>query len=279
MPDVNRLDGHPAMYTESVVHRWRQEVLGMRRDILILGLICLPGCKLFGALEEARDLLEEPVTMQGLVVGLEVPDGIETDGTLLEIGAQAQAWVQRTTTNGVGVVDGAKVSLVSDRRGSVKLVQDEATWSADGRDGLAYLAGDEVRLVVDYGGERGSISMELPAGPVLNLPEDHTPGVGIPVSIQPQAGEPDFDNGGVIVYELLSGEIVWESDYDVEEPVDPENLEITVPGETFQADGIYAVGVVGLMASGEDDLFGLNPLGSGMLVGQMVVGIVSTFDL
>ena len=249
----------------------------MRRVIAVLGLMSLSGCKLFGALEEAVELLDEPVTMQGLLVGLEVPEGIETEGTLLEIGAQTQAWVQRTTTSGVGVVDGAKVSLVSDRRGSVKLVQDGSTWAADGRDGLAYLVGDEVRLVVDYGGERGSISMELPAGPVLNLPESHTPGIGIPVSILPQAGEPDFDNGGVIVYEMLSGEVVWESDYEVEEPVDPENLEVTIPGETFQADAIYAVGVVGLMASGEEDLLGLNPLGSGMLVGQMVVGIVSTF--
>ena len=59
--------------------------------------------------------------------------------------------------------------------------------------------------------------------------------------------------------------------------MDPENLEITIPGETFQADGVYAVGVVGLMASDEDQLLGLNPLASGMLVGQMVVGIVSTF--
>lgn len=249
----------------------------MRREIAILGLLSLSGCKLFGALEDARELLEEPVTMQGLVVGLEVPEGIDADGTLLEIGAQAQAWVQRTTTSGVGVVDGAKVSLVSDRRGSVKLVQDGATWAADGRDGLAYVVGDEVRMVVDYGGERGSISMDLPAGPSINLPEEHTPGIGIPVSIRPQAGEPEFDNGGVIVYEMLSGEVVWESDYEVEEPVDPENLEITIPGETFQADGIYAVGVVGLTASDEDQLLGLNPLASGMLVGQMVVGIVSTF--
>ena len=249
----------------------------MWREIAVFGLLCLPGCKLFGAIEEARDLLDEPVAMQGLVVGLEVPEGVETEGTLLEIGAQAQAWVQRATTSGVGVVDGAKVSLVSDRRGSVKLVQEDATWSADGQDGLVYVVGDEMRMVVDYGGERGSITMKLPAGPAINLPQDHTPGVGIPVSIQPQDGEPDFDNGGVIVYEMLSREVVWESDYEVEEPVNPDNLELTIPGETFQADGIYAVGVVGLMASEEDDLVGLNPLGSGMLVGQMVIGIVSTF--
>ncbi len=249
----------------------------MRLEIAAFTVLTLSGCKLFGALEEARNLLEEPVTMQGLLVGLEVPEGVQTEGTILDLGAQAQAWVQRTTTSGVGVVNGATVTLVSDKRGSVKLTEDNATWVADGTYGLTYLVGDEVRLIADYGGERGSISMELPDGPAVNLPETHTPGVGIPVSIEPKAGEPEFDNGGIIVYDMINAEIVWESDYDVEEPVDPTNLELTIEGGVFQPDGLYAVGVVGLMASEEADLIGLNPLGSGMLVGQMVIQIVSTF--
>ncbi len=249
----------------------------MRHWGVVVVLMAHSGCKLVGAIEDARDLLDDPVTMQGVLVGIEVPDGVETEGTILELGAQAQAWVQRTSTNGFEVLDGAKVSLVSDRRGSVKLQQDGDKWAADGRDGLTYLVGDEVLLVADYGGERGSISMDLPEGPALSLPESLTPGVSIAVSIKPREGEPEFDNGGVIVYDMFNDLIVWESDYDVEQPVDRENLEVTVDGAAFQPDGLYAVGVVGLMASREDDLVGLNPLASGMLVGQMAVGIVSTF--
>ena len=266
----------------------------MHVSLFLLSSILLSGCKLFGAIEEARDLLEEPVTMQGLVYGIEppsnVPSFINLDGSFLDIGARAQAWVQRTGTSGVQVVDGADVSLLSDRRPQgVKLVQDGAGWFADGRDGLEYLVGDEVKLVADYGGERGSIEMELPSGPVIDIRDTHTAGIGIDIRIEPPAGEPEFDNGFVIVVDLLAslntnGEpntdpVVFESDYDVEELVNPNNLNISVPGYVFEADRLYAIGVIGLEASTEDDLLGLNPLGSGMLVGQMVVKIVSTGDI
>ena len=50
----------------------------------------LTGCRLFGSLKEAVDLLETPVTMQGIYVGLEVPLGVDTAGTVLESGARAQ---------------------------------------------------------------------------------------------------------------------------------------------------------------------------------------------
>ena len=262
-----------------VVHRWTKGESIMRRPAMVLTCFVLSGCKLFGAIEEARDLLEEPVTMQGLLVGIELPAslGVNPEGTILDLGARAQAWVQRTGTSGVQVVDGASVSLISDRRGSVKLVQSGSTWTADGQDGLEYIVGDEVKLIADYGGERGSISMDLPAGPVVTIPETHTPGIGINVTISPPAGEADFDNGGVIVYDLLNQEVVWESDYNVDEPIDPDNLQITVDGSAFSPDGLFAVGVVGLVASTEDDLVGLNPLGSGFLVGQMVVKPLSTF--
>ena len=140
-------------------------------------------------------------------------------------------------------------------------------------------------MEVDYGGERGNISMELPAGPVVNIQQDHMAGIGIDVRIASAPNETPFDNGFVIVVDVLSAmasdgsdPIVFESDYDIEEPVDIDNLQISIPGTVFAADRLYAVGVIGLVASTEDDLIGLNPLGSGMLVGQMVVKTVFTGD-
>ena len=262
----------------------------MRYSIVLLSGVIFSGCKLFGAIEEARELLEEPVTMQGLIYGIEPPVGlpsaIDTSGTILDLGARAQAWVQRTGTSGVQVVDGASVSVISDRRPlGVKLVQDGAGWFADGRAGLEYLVGDEVKLEVDYG-ERGSISMDLPAGPVVNIQQDHSAGIGIDIRITNAPNETPFDNGFVIVVDVLtavaddgSDPIVFESEYDVEEPIDIDNLEIGIPGSVFAADRLYAVGVIGLVASTEDDLIGLNPLGSGMLVGQMIVKTVFTGDI
>lgn len=248
----------------------------MTVSFLWMSWMTFSGCKLFGAIEEARDLLEDPVTMQGLYVGLELPAGFDAEGTVLDVGAQVQAWVQRTGTGGVQAVEDGKVSLISDRRGSVKLTLEGPAWVADGTDGLEYIVGDEVKLVADYGGERGSIIMEVPPGPVVSISEDHSPGIGMRVTIT--SPDIEYDNGGVIIYDLLEGVRVWESDYDVRKPVDPDNLVIDIEGSAFQADGLYAVGVVGLVASTKDDLNGLNDLGSGMLSGQMVVHPVSTFQ-
>jgi hypothetical protein len=246
----------------------------MTPSVVWISWTLFSGCKLFGAIEEARELLDDPVTMQGVYVGLEVPSGMNAEGTLLDVGAQAQAWVQRTGTSGVSTVEEAKVSLISDRRGSVKLSLEGAAWIADGNDGLEYVVGDEVKLVADYGGERGSISMKVPPGPVADISENHAPGIGMRVTISHP--DIDYDNGGILVYDLLNSNVVWESDYDVSKPVDPDNLVIDVDGSVFEANGLYAVGVLGLVASDEADLIGLNALGSGMLAGQMVLYPLST---
>lgn len=247
----------------------------------IVALVTISGCRLFGAVQEVTDLLDDPITMQGWYVGVELPPDIDLEGSSLDIGAQAQAWVQRTNTSGVSVVDGAKVTLMSDRFGSVGLTQDDDTWLAYGADGLRYEEDDEIRLIVDYGGERASIVMDTPVGAVADIPGDHTAGVSIRVDIRDQ----DFDNGGVLVYDLtpsiipgssgLSG-IVYQSDYDVRTPVDPDNLVIDVDGSVFEPERIYGLGVLGMKASVEEDVFGLNQLGSGMASGLAVFHVVST---
>ena len=236
------------------------------------GLVTLSGCRLFGSIQEAVDLLENPVTMQGIYVGLDVPPGVDIEGTDLDGGAQAQAWVQRTSTDGVETATGSKVSLISDRAGSVKLAEGEGYWFANGLDGLEYVEEDDIRLIVDIGGERSSVGMSTPLGAVVNIPENHSAGTSIRVDMQNQG----FDNGGVVVANLLTGEEVWRSEYDVEVPLDPDNLLIDVSGEAFLPDQLYAVGVVGLTASTEEDLQDLNEIGSGMLTGLMVVHLVST---
>ena len=232
----------------------------------------LTGCRLFGSIQEAVDLLENPVTMQGIYVGLEVPLGLDTAGTALESGAQAQAWVQETSTDGVKTAVGSKVSLVSDRAGSVKLAEEEGYWSANGLDGLEYVEDDDVQLIVDVGGARSSIRMSTPYGAIVDIPENHTAGVSIRVDMTDQ----DFDNGGVLVANLLTGEEVWRSEYDVQEPIDPDNLLVDIDGAVFGPDQLYAVGVLGLVASEEDELRDLNKIGSGMLSGVMVMSLVST---
>jgi hypothetical protein len=241
------------------------------------------GCKLFGTIKDAKDILDDPITMQGWYVGVEPPPGVDLSGTVLDVGAQAQAWVQRTDTTGINSIDGAQVSLMSDRKGSVALTQDGETWLATGDDGLDYVEEDEVKLIVDYGGERASIRMETPVGAVADIPETHTAGVSLRVDIRDQG----FDNGGVLVYDLtnvvvpgsdgLSG-LVYQSDYDAQEPIDPDNLVIDVDGVVFESGRLYAVGVLGLTASEKNHVSGLNTIGSGMASGLAVFHLVSTLN-
>ena len=70
----------------------------------LLTLASVPGCRLFGAVQEVTDLLDEPITMQGWYVGVELPPGIDLDGTTLDLGAQAQAWVQKTSLRTSGII-------------------------------------------------------------------------------------------------------------------------------------------------------------------------------
>lgn len=241
------------------------------------------GCKLFGTINEARDLLDDPITMQGWYVGVDPPPGVDLSGSALNVGAQAQAWVQRTDTTGINSIDGAEVSLMSDRKGSVALTQDGETWLATGQDGLDYVEEDEIKLIVDYGGERASISMETPVGAVVDIPETHTGGVSLRIDIRDQG----FDNGGVLVYDLtnvvipgsdgFSG-LVFQSDYDVQKPIDPDNLVIDVDGVIFESGRLYAVGVLGMIASEQNHMSGLNDFGSGMASGLAVFHLVSTLN-
>ncbi len=240
----------------------------------LLILLSATGCKLFGTIQEARDLLEDPISMQSVFVGLEPPEGIDLDGSALANGGMIQAWIQETSTNGVSTASGAVISLVSDRHGSVKLVQDGDTWIADGLDGLEYAAADEIKLVADYGGERHSIRMITPYPPIVDLPEEHTAGLGLTVDLRDQ----NFENAGVIVVNMFTGELVWQSDYDVTEPVDMDNLLIDIEGGVFLENNLYAVGVVGLSASEEGGLKDLVEVGSGMLTGTMVLSPVSTIQ-
>ena len=60
----------------------------MTLSFLWMSWLTFSGCRLFGAIEDARDLLDDPVTMQGLYVGLDLPAGFSAEGTVLDIGAQ-----------------------------------------------------------------------------------------------------------------------------------------------------------------------------------------------
>ena len=73
-----------------------------------------------------------------------------------------------------------------------------------------------------------------------------------------------------------SGKPVWESDIDPTSPKDPDNLIQTITGSVFEDASLYIVGVVGLKAADDSGFDEIQPLGSGMMAGTMVLHAVST---
>jgi hypothetical protein len=247
---------------------------------MLLGSLS-PGCALFEQLKDTIESLTEPVLMQGMAVGLSMPDpswGIDLTGTEYEGGSMIQVWVtDANTTSGVSPARNARVSFLSDANGSVGLSEQEpGHYMATGGDGMGYSPNDDVSIVADYAGERHSISMRTPPAADVNIPTDHTPDLGLSVDLRGQG----FDNAVVVVFDVTDGRAfeVWRSDFDETEPRDSSNLFQSIDGSVFQANHAFVVGVSGLNAADENDFAGLQTLGSGMMAGSMVLYPLFTFS-
>jgi len=242
--------------------------------------VFLLGCQLFQDLKEAVDDLTQPILMQVVYIGLEEPDsseGIDLERTKFSRGSTVKAVVyDANLSSGTKPASGAAVALVSDTYGSVGLAEDSpGSYAADGFDGLDYWPGDEIDVVADYGGGRHWIGMRSPDPASLVISEEHSAGMGISIDLRGQG----FDNAVIVVLDISgSGDVIWESPFDLTQPRDSDNLMQTIPGDTFEEENLYVVGVVGLEAADEDDFHEVQVLGSGMLAGTMVMHPVSTFS-
>ena len=252
----------------------------MARFLYLLPIVAwTTGCQLFEDIKDVVDDLTQPVLMQVVYVGLEEPDpddGIDLGGTDLSAGSTINAYiydVDIATGGNPGL--GAAVTLVSESLSSVGLAEDGGgAYSADGADGLDYRPLDEVEVIADYAGVRRRIAMRTPNPASVAIPEDHTPGVAISVDMRGQG----FDNAFLLVIDLLSdsGKPAWESEIDPTEPKDPDNLIQTIPGSVFDTESLFLVGVVGLKSADSADFAEIQPLGSGMMAGTMVLHAVNT---
>lgn len=211
----------------------------------------------------------------GLVLGVAAPEGV--DLSLSEYGEGAVASAFLATLEGE-LVDEAALQLRSPSNGLIALtIESEGVWTATAKDGLVYTVGERLTLV-----RNGVDILSVDAAPLaeVTLPEAYVAGVPLEVDASGQ----DYDGLLVSVVDVVTGATVWTNTPDettemtsllLEEAV----LAVTIPGQVFKPESVYAVGVAGLRGNAPDDVAEVNVLASSMMSGILEFWPVSTVTI
>lgn len=242
----------------------------MRTTVLLVALTSLSGCEI---IENTKDLigdLTNPLVTQALVLGVTPPDsGDVTIPAEFADGAGATVFLADAADVGdmaSAPVEGADVAL------------QEQAFSA-GAPGayllepgaLSYASGQTWTLTVGIGDSTATADIELPGAASFDVPAAHPPGSDLVIDLTGQ----EFD-GALIVVVNQDGDLVYDNRpedimglYELTRG-DPVGAE-TIPGDTFSAQGAYAIGVAGIKTTtGREALESMNTVLSTMMAGNMV---------
>lgn len=248
----------------------------------MLILPALFACADFNKLKDTLDDVTNPLVMVGTVLGVEQPldPNMSMEGS--EFGTDAIAYTLLADASSVAEmsdnpVGGAGARLMSDSNGSLTLVEEDlGAYTADSADGLMYVVGEDVRVVVDWEGEHAA-NVKLPAPAVYDIDPDHQQGEGAVVNLSDQ----DFDSAFVVVYDVLNAEITFDNrPTDIVAIYNWTNGEgtaiVDIPGSAFARESIYGLGVCGLKHSENDAFEDANTLLSSFVTGKFTFDAVYT---
>lgn len=245
-------------------------------------LLLATGCDL-----SQLDDLTNRLVGEGLVVGVQAPtdDRIDLGDIGYEPGATATMFLAEAA-----IVDdleklpvsGATVTA-SDGPTSVNLGEQAGTGayvSLPGS-GLAYTAGNTMTVTVEVGKNVGTGSIVLPEGADLTIDELHTANEPLDLDLTGKG----FTGTLIVVVDTLSGDVTYSN-----EPKDiravyelargsTEVTSVTIPGDAFAGETVYALGFAGLNHTSSGDFDGMNSLLSSILAGQMEFHPVVTAPL
>jgi len=235
------------------------------------------GC---GRLADLRDKVAELTNdflAEGLVTGVVPPEdpalAEALAGTELGSGAVASLFLNTMggTANFGAPINDATVAAYGEgfeRAGLLGIGGGE--YRATGEDGLLYVSGGEVEVMVDEPGGRHWLRATLPMAPRLNLPDTLAPGAVLPINAEGQG----FDGLLITVVSILTGEVTYSSEpstvnelYDITRG-ESGILALDLPASAFPAEGAYGVGVAGLLAADVERFEDVNPALTNLLAGQ-----------
>lgn len=240
-------------------------------------LALLVACDRLKATEAIVNGATTPVVVQGMFLGLDVPDGVDlSESDELAYASLCEIFLANVTDPaniGQSPVEGAGVSFVSPDSGSLRFGDDgEGKYSLDSEDGLVYTSGEQVVVNVGVNGERvGSMSVRAPAAPEVELPSVQTRNKALTVRVE------GYENLVVAAYDVDHARMAWdnlpsgvEEAYDFTHPPEPVE-QVEIPAEAFRRPATYVVGVAGMAIADPDDFEGVNTSLSAFIAGQLTL--------
>lgn len=243
----------------------------------------MTGCQALFSLRDVVAGVVEPFAVQSTHVGVVPPEDPRLidaiAGTEYESGVLTRFWPYDAKLGGepeglqplfTGNASGGRIVMQPDPEG--------AGYRLSGDDGVRYTVDDEVEVEVSYGGVARWLAVSAPEAPLVAISEYH--GLGEPIALS-LAGQ-DYARALVMVLDVETSETVWSNLPSSAEDAGPgsrgpEALEVEIPGDTFAAEGVFAVGVAGAREAGADDYAELNTAVSGFTAARFVFSTVCTF--
>jgi hypothetical protein len=248
-------------------------------------LMLAGGCD-FGAIKDEFDGLTNTLVGEGMVIGVANPSDprIDLEALGYEAGASATLFLADASSAadiGNVLISGAAVTA-SDGATSADLDEGESgIYTSLPGSGLAYTAENTMTFTVVIGEDTGTGAVLLPPAAGLVLEEAHTAGEPIELDVTGKG----YTGTLIVVFDTASGEVTYTNEpQDIKAVYDltrgnTEVTTVTIPGEAFPGESVYAVGFAGLDHSTSDDFDGMNTLLSGLLAGQLEFQPVVTLTL
>ncbi len=261
---------------------------------MLLVLLTLTGCDALNKAKDTIDGLLEPVVVEGIVLGIEPPQSQELQDLLdqSEFESGTTATIFMADAKEVDEIEnapitGATVSLLGTGAGVTLSEVDSGVYGLEpGTDPLPYAQGETWELEsVRTDGDAQQVStaqVALPAAADFSqeIPEQHAVDTAITLDF---TGLP-YDSALVVVLDDEGAVTYSNEPSTIKEVYDfthgtTELGVVTIPAEAFPDEGIFMVGVAGMVNTDSADLTEMNTGLSSVVSGLMKTYAVSTLPL
>jgi hypothetical protein len=250
--------------------------------MILLGMLaCKTVDEIQVALEELEGVTENTI-IEGLILGVEVPDiaGVSLEDIDWHTTAQATVFVADTTAIeevDEALVEGASVFVESPDDNLKMREESGGKYLLTTEDGLDYQDNSLVSIVARLGGVPREMRVRTPPAPALPATADITALSPLDIDLTGQG----YPLSMAVVFDIETGTMTWSSEPESVEafyelahpdgeliPADSETPRAKIPPEAFPWDGAYAIGVAGLAVSQVDDFTEVNTSLSTLMAGK-----------
>ncbi|MCB9675994.1 MAG: hypothetical protein H6737_12800 [Alphaproteobacteria bacterium] len=262
--------------------------------MVMLALLALTGCDALNKAKDTIDGLLDPVVVEGIVLGVEPPQSQELQDLLTgsEFDSGTTATIFMADAKEVQEIEnapisGANVTLTGPGVNATVSEIDSGIYVMTPADQpVEYASGDtwELKVVRSSGDQTATSTAQIllpePADFTAQIPQQHQNNTPITLDF---TGLP-YDSALVVVVDD-GGNVTYSNEpstikevYDFTHGQSTLGV-ITIPGEAFPADGVYAVGVAGMVNTDAADLDEMNTGLSSIVSGLMKMYAVNTYPL